>query len=156
MDGNILTPTPELLLAAIQRSRALAAQNQHWTVDHLCRGIPQPYPPSPSASGDDIDNHPPACSANDIAPNKPPSVGQQPRAADAHPSVEERSGDPRPMAECNTPDSRRTALSYPEPDTLSSNSTNSFRAQLCSVNRHLDEIQRELIKSKEELGKAPR
>ncbi|RRT50942.1 hypothetical protein B296_00024480 [Ensete ventricosum] len=66
----------------------------------------------------------------------------------AHPSTEEQSGDPRPMAECSAPGSRRTNLSCPESDTLSFDSTHSFRDWLRSINRRLDEVQREFIKSK--------
>ncbi|RWW42361.1 hypothetical protein BHE74_00052120 [Ensete ventricosum] len=67
---------------------------------------------------------------------------------DAHPPTEEQSGDPRPMAECSAAGSRRTNLSYPESDTLSFDSAHSFRDQLRSINRRLDEVQREFIKSK--------
>ncbi|RWV83858.1 hypothetical protein GW17_00054481 [Ensete ventricosum] len=39
-------------------------------------------------------------------------------------------------------------------DTLSSNSTNSFRVQLRRVNERLDEVQKEVIKSKEEVAES--
>ncbi|RZR74686.1 hypothetical protein BHM03_00041293 [Ensete ventricosum] len=39
-----------------------------------------------------------------------------------------------------------------EPDTLSSNSTNSFRVQLRCINKRLDEVQKEVTKSKEDAG----
>ncbi|RRT53187.1 hypothetical protein B296_00044643 [Ensete ventricosum] len=39
-------------------------------------------------------------------------------------------------------------------DTLSSDSTNSFRVQLRRVNEHLDEVQKEVIKSKEEAAES--
>ncbi|RWV98658.1 hypothetical protein GW17_00038476 [Ensete ventricosum] len=43
-------------------------------------------------------------------------------------------------------------MSHLETDTLSSNLTNTFQAQLCRVNCHLDEVQKEFHKSKEEHG----
>ncbi|RWV78093.1 hypothetical protein BHE74_00018511 [Ensete ventricosum] len=57
------------------------------------------------------------------------------------------------MVEHNALGSRRTTPSYPKPDTLSYKLADSLRAQLHSVNRHLDEVQREFTKSKEELEK---
>ncbi|RZS28371.1 hypothetical protein BHM03_00061958, partial [Ensete ventricosum] len=41
-------------------------------------------------------------------------------------------------------------------DTLSSDSTNSFRVQLRRVNERLDEVQKEVIKSKEESAESSR
>ncbi|RZR97194.1 hypothetical protein BHM03_00026320 [Ensete ventricosum] len=43
-----------------------------------------------------------------------------------------------------------------DPDTLSSDSTNSFRMQLRRVNKWLDEVQKEVTKSKEEAGENPK
>ncbi|RWV81058.1 hypothetical protein GW17_00057561 [Ensete ventricosum] len=39
-----------------------------------------------------------------------------------------------------------------ESDTVSSDSTNSMREQLRQVNQRLDEVQRDFVKSKEEVG----
>ncbi|RWV83334.1 hypothetical protein GW17_00055077 [Ensete ventricosum] len=39
-----------------------------------------------------------------------------------------------------------------EPDAASSDSTDLVREQLCQVNQRLDEVQREFVKSKEEVG----
>ncbi|RWW14425.1 hypothetical protein GW17_00021808 [Ensete ventricosum] len=52
----------------------------------------------------------------------------------------------RPAPTANTP-----THSLPELDTLSSDSIDSLRAQLCLMNRRLDEVQKEFVKSKEEL-----
>lgn len=55
--------------------------------------------------------------------------------------------------ECNVPTLGHVALTFPEPDTLLSNSTDdSFRAQLCLVNQCIYEVQRVFHKLKEELG----
>ncbi|RRT37002.1 hypothetical protein B296_00047522, partial [Ensete ventricosum] len=43
-----------------------------------------------------------------------------------------------------------------ELDTLSSDSTNSFRMQLRRVNKRLDEVQKEVTKSKDEVGENPK
>ncbi|RWV76912.1 hypothetical protein GW17_00062336, partial [Ensete ventricosum] len=40
----------------------------------------------------------------------------------------------------------------PEPDVVSLDSTNSVREQLRQVNRRLDEVQRDFVRSKEEVG----
>ncbi|RWV88106.1 hypothetical protein GW17_00049833 [Ensete ventricosum] len=39
----------------------------------------------------------------------------------------------------------------PNPDTLSSDSTDSLRAQLCLVNQRIDDVQKEVIRSKDDL-----
>ncbi|RWV94825.1 hypothetical protein GW17_00042601 [Ensete ventricosum] len=53
---------------------------------------------------------------------------------------------------CSTNHSRDIAHMAPKLDTLSSDSTDSIRKQLRQVNQRLDEVQKEFIKSKEELG----
>ncbi|RRT31259.1 hypothetical protein B296_00049413 [Ensete ventricosum] len=40
----------------------------------------------------------------------------------------------------------------PEPDVVSLDSTNSVREQLCQVNQRIDEVQRDFVRSKEEVG----
>ncbi|RRT74529.1 hypothetical protein B296_00018205 [Ensete ventricosum] len=47
--------------------------------------------------------------------------------------------------------SRNVVRTPPEPDIVSSYSTNSVREQLCQVNQRLDEVQRDFVKSKEEV-----
>ncbi|RWW02640.1 hypothetical protein GW17_00034258 [Ensete ventricosum] len=49
---------------------------------------------------------------------------------------------------------RGSTLTLLEPNTLSSESANSLRVQLCQVNQRLNEVQKEIIKSKEELGES--
>ncbi|RZS14890.1 hypothetical protein BHM03_00046633 [Ensete ventricosum] len=44
--------------------------------------------------------------------------------------------------------------SLPDPDTLSFDSSDSLRAQLRLMNQYIDKIQKEFIKSKEELGES--
>ncbi|RWW76395.1 hypothetical protein BHE74_00015516 [Ensete ventricosum] len=50
--------------------------------------------------------------------------------------------------------SRDIARVPPDPDVISSGSTNSVREQLCQVNQSLDEVRREFAKSKEEVGES--
>ncbi|RRT78009.1 hypothetical protein B296_00012576 [Ensete ventricosum] len=57
-------------------------------------------------------------------------------------------------ASVSQPTSRsRNVMHTPlEPDVVSSDSTNSVREQLCQVNQRLDEVQRDFVRSKEEVG----
>ncbi|RRT58408.1 hypothetical protein B296_00021041 [Ensete ventricosum] len=55
------------------------------------------------------------------------------------------------MVDRSTPFTNSPTHNMPERDTLSSNSTNSLRAQLRLMNRCIDEVQKEFVKSKDEL-----
>ncbi|RZR95819.1 hypothetical protein BHM03_00024709 [Ensete ventricosum] len=67
---------------------------------------------------------------------------------------EVRSGTPRATTSHSASDTRVPTPNVPEPDTLSSDSTDSLMAQLRQVNRRLDEVQKEFVKSKEALGES--
>ncbi|RRT84253.1 hypothetical protein B296_00015070 [Ensete ventricosum] len=67
---------------------------------------------------------------------------------------EVRSGTPRATTSHSASDTRVPIPNVPEPDTLSSDSADSLMAQLRQVNRRLDEVQKEFVKSKEALGES--
>ncbi|RZS19621.1 hypothetical protein BHM03_00052049 [Ensete ventricosum] len=58
------------------------------------------------------------------------------------------------MLEHRTLEGPWAVTSHPELDTLSSDSTNSFRAQLCLVNCRIEEVQKESHKPKKSMGRA--
>ncbi|RWV96676.1 hypothetical protein GW17_00040594 [Ensete ventricosum] len=68
--------------------------------------------------------------------------------------IKQLSGTPTTMARRLATQPRGSTHTPQEPDTLSSDSIDSLRVQLHQVNRRLDEVQNEFVKSKEELGES--
>ncbi|RRT49316.1 hypothetical protein B296_00043546 [Ensete ventricosum] len=67
-----------------------------------------------------------------------------------------RSGTSEVTTSRSVPNPRASILNLLEPDTLSFDSTDSLRAQLCQVNRRLDEVQMEFVKSKKKIRESPK
>ncbi|RZR82623.1 hypothetical protein BHM03_00009075 [Ensete ventricosum] len=85
------------------------------------------------------------------APQSRPSQGEHPSGA-PHPPVEATIENPNTSVSQPTNCSRDVMRLLPEPDVVSSDSTNSVREQLHQVNQRLDEVQRDFVRSKEEVG----
>ncbi|RRT57080.1 hypothetical protein B296_00027580 [Ensete ventricosum] len=68
------------------------------------------------------------------------------------PPVEATIENPNASVSQPTSRSRNVMHTPPEPDVVSSDSTNSVREQLRQVNQRLDEVQRDFVRSKEEVG----
>ncbi|RWV84051.1 hypothetical protein GW17_00054268 [Ensete ventricosum] len=85
------------------------------------------------------------------APQLRPSQGEQPGGA-PHPPVEATIENPNASVSQPTNRSRDVMRLPPEPNVVSSNSTNSVREQLRQVNQRLDKVQRDFVRSKEEVG----
>ncbi|RWW79602.1 hypothetical protein BHE74_00012097 [Ensete ventricosum] len=86
------------------------------------------------------------------APQSRPSQGEHPRGLAPHPPVEATIENPNALV--SQPSNRsRDVMRLPlERDVVSSDSTNSVREQLRQVNQRLDEVQRDFVRSKEEVG----
>ncbi|RRT34111.1 hypothetical protein B296_00039621 [Ensete ventricosum] len=84
------------------------------------------------------------------APQSRPSQGEHPDGA-PHPPIEATIENPIASVSQPTNRSRDVIRLPPEPDVVSSNSTNSVREQLRQVNQRLDEVQRDFVRSKEEV-----
>ncbi|RZS22496.1 hypothetical protein BHM03_00055284 [Ensete ventricosum] len=85
------------------------------------------------------------------APQSRPSQGEHPRGSAPHPPVEATIENPNASVSQPPNRSRDVMRLLPEPDVVSSDSTNSVRKQLCQVNQRLDEVQRDFVRSKEEV-----
>ncbi|RWW81438.1 hypothetical protein BHE74_00010194 [Ensete ventricosum] len=85
------------------------------------------------------------------APQSRPSQGEHPGGA-PHPPVEATIENPNASVSQSANRSRDVMRLPPEPDVVSSDSTNSVREQLRQVNQRLDEVQRDFVRSKEEVG----
>ncbi|RWW78485.1 hypothetical protein BHE74_00013290 [Ensete ventricosum] len=109
------------------------------TMLHMVRPIETPPPPpSPAAQQAPIN------STQGLA-----WVDHHLRNTNAHPPIGERSTNPRLIPKHNAPGSG--GPTHPEVGTVSSDSTDSHQAQLCSVNQRMYEVQMEFRRSKEEL-----
>ncbi|RZS08468.1 hypothetical protein BHM03_00039451 [Ensete ventricosum] len=87
------------------------------------------------------------------APQSRSTQGEHPGSgAPHHPPIEATIENPNASVSQPTNHSRDVMRTPPEPDVVSSNSTNSMREQLHQVNQRLDEVQRDFVKSKEEVG----
>ncbi|RZR99670.1 hypothetical protein BHM03_00029263, partial [Ensete ventricosum] len=85
-----------------------------------------------------------------MAPDRgiPPDIeAPQPRVAKA------RSASPTPTPAQSQSRSYNPAQTKLDLDTLSSDTTDSLREQVCRVHQRLDEVQKEFLKSREEVGK---
>ncbi|RRT55075.1 hypothetical protein B296_00020725 [Ensete ventricosum] len=109
------------------------------TIDHPPGPLPRTLGKSPNKGG----------------PNRCRSKKRDPTMRDnGAPQPKETSGNP------NVPVARLASHSWdvahapPELDIISSDSTDSVREQLRQVNQRLDEVQREVVKSKEELDES--
>ncbi|RRT49253.1 hypothetical protein B296_00027495 [Ensete ventricosum] len=80
------------------------------------------------------------------------SQGEHPDGAPHHPSIEATIENPNASVSQPTNRSRDVMRLPLEPDVVSSDSTNSVREQLPQVNQRLDEVQRDFVRSKEEVG----
>ncbi|RWW81429.1 hypothetical protein BHE74_00010162 [Ensete ventricosum] len=76
---------------------------------------------------------------------------EHPRGSAPHPPVEATIENPNASVSQPPNRSRDVMRLLPEPDVVSSDSTNSVRKQLCQVNQRLDEVQRDFVRSKEEV-----
>ncbi|RRT53455.1 hypothetical protein B296_00028176 [Ensete ventricosum] len=86
------------------------------------------------------------------APHSRPSQGEHPHGSAPHPLVEATIENPNASVS-QPPNRSRDVMRLPlESDVVSSYSTNSVREQLRQVNQRLDEVQRDFVKSKEEIG----
>ncbi|RZS25634.1 hypothetical protein BHM03_00058859 [Ensete ventricosum] len=86
------------------------------------------------------------------APQLRPSQGEHPHGSTPHPPVEATIENPNASVSQLSNHSRDVMRLPPEPDVVSSDSTNSMREQLRQVNQRLDEVQRDFVRSKEEAG----
>ncbi|RWW06322.1 hypothetical protein GW17_00030357 [Ensete ventricosum] len=86
-------------------------------------------------------------------PPDPPTIDQQVRAIDTCPLNEEPYEGRKPTPEHGTLEALQAITSHLDSNTLLSNSVESLRAQLHLVKRHLDKVQKEFHKSKEERGR---
>ncbi|RZR71145.1 hypothetical protein BHM03_00003868 [Ensete ventricosum] len=86
------------------------------------------------------------------APQSRLTQGEHPDGAPHHPPI--KATIENSNASVSQPMSRsRNVMCTPlEPDVVSSSSTNSVREQLCQVNQRLDEVQRDFVRSKEEVS----
>ncbi|RRT51107.1 hypothetical protein B296_00023979 [Ensete ventricosum] len=78
--------------------------------------------------------------------------GEHPRGSAPHPPVEATIENPYTSVSQPPNRSRDVMCLPPEPNVVSSCSTNSVREQLRQVNQRLDEVQRDFVRSKEEVG----
>ncbi|RZS25381.1 hypothetical protein BHM03_00058569 [Ensete ventricosum] len=80
------------------------------------------------------------------------SQGEHLDGAPHHPPIEATIENPNASVSQPANCSRDVMRLPPEPDVVSTDSTNSVREQLRQVNHRLDEVQRDIVKSKEEVG----
>ncbi|RZR93357.1 hypothetical protein BHM03_00021852 [Ensete ventricosum] len=135
----------------------------------VSRGLPRPIPLGPSTDRDDIGHHPPYPPIGTV--DDFPSVGASTTWANQDgpregtmpvwlspmtqdPPLETRSEAPPAVPGKSTTHHLEVEHTPWESDTLSSDSTNSLKAQLRQVNRRLDDVQKEFTKSKEEMGES--
>ncbi|RZR93180.1 hypothetical protein BHM03_00021617 [Ensete ventricosum] len=95
--------------------------------------------------------HVPRQTLQQEAPQSRPSQGEHLGGA-PHPSVEATIENSYASVSQSTNRSRDVMCLLPEPDVVSSDSTNSVREQLRQVNQRINEVQRDFIRSKEEVG----
>ncbi|RZS06182.1 hypothetical protein BHM03_00036814, partial [Ensete ventricosum] len=87
------------------------------------------------------------------APQPRSTQGEHPDSgAPLHPPIEATIENPNASVSQPTNRSRDVMRTPPEPNVVSSDSTNSVREQLHQVNQRLDEVQRDFVRSKEEVG----
>ncbi|RZR95115.1 hypothetical protein BHM03_00023924, partial [Ensete ventricosum] len=96
--------------------------------------------------------HVPRQTLQQEAPQSRPSQGEHPGGAPHHPPIEATIEIPNASVSQPTNHSRDVMRLPPESDVVSSDSTNSTREQLRQVNQRLDEVQRDFVRSKEEVG----
>ncbi|RWW46511.1 hypothetical protein BHE74_00047547 [Ensete ventricosum] len=87
------------------------------------------------------------------APQLRPTQGEHlGSGAPHHPPIEAMIENPNALVSQSTNRSQDVMHTPLEPDVVSSNSTNSVREPLRQVNQSLDEVQRDFVRSKEEVG----
>ncbi|RRT31976.1 hypothetical protein B296_00049407, partial [Ensete ventricosum] len=137
------------------------------TIRNHGRGFPRPHQPSPSTSGYGADHSfiPAPAHAFDGSPNgshggtptngvaSSPEPRVPPEVEPPQPQVAEaRAASPTPTPARSQSRSYNPIQTEPDFDTLSTDTADSLREQVRRVHQRLDEVQKEVLKSRGEVG----
>ncbi|RZR97827.1 hypothetical protein BHM03_00027082 [Ensete ventricosum] len=142
--------TPGLGPPAVTTEAFLGLTQQVRTLTGMIQAI-VPYIPQLAQAPTHQHPHVPRQTVHQEAPQSRPSQGEHPGGT-PHPPVEATIENPNASVSQPPNRSRDVMRLPPEPDVVSSDSTNSVREQLRQVNKRLDEVQRDFVRSKEEVG----
>ncbi|RWV87758.1 hypothetical protein GW17_00050220, partial [Ensete ventricosum] len=110
-----------------------------------------PYIPQLAQAPTHQHSHIPRQAVREEAPQSRPSQGEHPGGA---PRPSTKAAIENPNVSVSQPPNRSCdgMRLPPEPDVVSSDSTNSVREQFRQVNQRINEVQRDFVRSKEEVG----
>ncbi|RZS28342.1 hypothetical protein BHM03_00061925 [Ensete ventricosum] len=149
-DPELSPITPGLGPPVVTTEAFLSLTQQVRTLTGMIQAI-VPYIPQLAQAPTHQHPHFPRQTVQQEAPQSRSSQGEHPGGA-PRPSVE--AAIENPNASVSQPPNRsRDVMRLPlEPDVVSSYSTNSIREQLHQVNQRIDEVQRDFVRSNEEVG----
>ncbi|RWW80984.1 hypothetical protein BHE74_00010648 [Ensete ventricosum] len=151
-DPGLTPPPPSLGPPVVTAEAFLGLAQQVRTLTGIIQAI-VPYIPqlaqAPMHQRPDV----PRQTLQQEAPQSRPTQGEHPGSgALHHPPIEATIENPNTSVSQPANRSRDVMHTPLEPYVVSSDSTNSVREQLRQVNQRLDEVQRDFVKSKEEIG----
>ncbi|RRT42712.1 hypothetical protein B296_00037407 [Ensete ventricosum] len=149
-DPGLSPITPGLGPPVVTTKAFLSLTQQVQTLTGMIQVI-VPYIPQLAQAPTHQHPHVPRQTVQQEAPQSRWSQGEH-LGKTPHPPVEATIENPNASVSQSLNRSRDVMRLPPEPDIISSDSTNSVREQLRQVNQRLDEVQRDFIRSKEEVG----
>ncbi|RZS22803.1 hypothetical protein BHM03_00055646 [Ensete ventricosum] len=149
-DPGLSPITPGLGPPVVTTEAFLGLTQQVRTLTGMIQAI-VPYIPQLAQAPTHQHPHVPLQTVQQEAPQSRPSQGEHPGGA-PRPPVEAAIENPNASVSQPLNRSRDVMRLPPEPDVVSSDSTNSMREQLRQVNQRIDKVQRDFVRSKEEVG----
>ncbi|RRT42265.1 hypothetical protein B296_00053370 [Ensete ventricosum] len=151
-DPGLTPPPPSLGPPIVIAEAFLGLAQQVRTLTGMIQAI-VPYIPQPTQAPMHQRPDVPRLTLQQEVPQSWSTQGEHPGSgAPHHPSIEAMIENPNASVSQPTNRSRDVMCTPLEPDVVSSDSTNSVREQLRQLNQRLDEVQRDFVISKEEVG----